>query len=206
MKPLVRLLAVTNDAICRATDFSARAAAIAGSGPAVGLLVRAPDSTTAQHAGFVQQALAARPAPTLLLVHARPDLAHALGADGAQLRRHDLAPADARRVLAGGWIGVSVHGRAEAEAALAEGADFVVAGNVFATTSHPDRPARGLAWLADLCTLDRPVIAIGGVTPERAPDVRAAGAWGVAAISALWEAADPAAAARGILAAWSDTL
>ncbi|HEV8600413.1 MAG TPA: thiamine phosphate synthase [Gemmatimonadales bacterium] len=204
MSPLVRVLAVTNDPICRGPDFSARAAALAGAGPGLGLLVRAPDSTTAQQAGFAHRALvAARPGGASVLVHARPDLARALGAAGVQLRRHDLAPADARRVLAVGWIGVSVHSRADAEVAIAEGADFVVAGNVFATTSHPHRPARGLAWLEAICALERPVIAIGGITPERAPVVRAAGAWGAAAISALWDAADPAAAARAMLAAWN---
>lgn len=204
MKPLARLLAVTNDTVCRTPDFSARAAAIAGAGADIGLLVRAPGSTAAQQAGFAGQALAAaRGGTASILVHARPDLARAIGADGVQLRCQDLAPPDARRVLTGGWIGVSVHDRAEAEAAIAEGADFVVAGNLFETASHPDRPARGLRWLEEICALERPVIAIGGITPERAPAVRAAGAWGVAAISALWDAADPAAAARAMLAPWN---
>lgn len=204
MRPLARLLAVTNDAVCRAADFPARAAALAATGPATGLLVRAPGCTAAEHAGFAEQAAAAaRPAEAMVLVHARPDLAHAVGAHGVQLRRSDLAPADARRMLSG-WIGVSVHDRAEAEAAITEGADFLLAGNVFATTSHPERPARGLAWLEAICALGRPVIAIGGITKERAPAVRQAGAWGAAAISALWETADPAAAAHAILAAWTD--
>ena len=204
MKPLARLLAVTNDTVCRTPDFSARAAAIAGVGPNIGLLVRAPGSTAAQQAGFAGQALAAaRSGTATILVHARPDLARAISADGVQLRRQDLAPKDARGVLTGGWIGVSVHDRAEAEAAIAEGADFVVAGNLFETASHPDRPARGLRWLEEICALERPVIAIGGITPERAPAVRAAGAWGVAAISALWDAADPPAAARAMLEPWS---
>jgi thiamine-phosphate diphosphorylase len=204
MRPLPHLLAVTSDSVCRSPDFAARSAALAGAAPDIGLLLRAPDSTTAQQAGFAQLALAGvRPGTAFVLVHARPDLAGALGADGVQLRRHDLAPGEARRVLPSGWIGVSVHSRGEAEAAVAEGADFVVAGNVFATSSHPDRPARGLLWLAEICQLARPVIAIGGITPERARAVRAAGAWGVAAISAVWETADPPGAARDMLAAWS---
>jgi thiamine-phosphate diphosphorylase len=205
MRPLVRLLAVTNDAVCRATDFPQRAAALAATGPAAGLLVRAPGSTAAEHAGFAEQAAAAtRPADAMLLVHARPDLARAVGAHGVQLRRDDLAAPDARRVLGAGWVGVAVHGRDEAAAAIAEGADFLVAGNVFATSSHPERPARGLAWLEAICALGCPVLAIGGITVERTPAVRRAGAWGVAAIAALWETADPARAARGMLAAWSD--
>lgn len=205
MRPLPRLLAVTTDAICRAADFEARSAAIAAAGPAAGLLVRAPGSTAAQHAAFAGRVVAlARSQEAAVLLHARPDLARAVGAQGVQLRSTDLAAADARRVLPGGWIGVSVHGRQAAEAAIAEGADFVIAGNVFETPSHPERPARGLEWLRDICALDRPVIAIGGITPERAREVQQAGAWGAAAISALWETSDSAAAALAILSAWND--
>jgi len=203
MKPLPRLLAVTTDAICRAADFEARAAAIAAAGPDSGLLVRAPASSTAEHAGYAERAAAVtRRFDAMLLLHARPDLARAVGADAIQLRRDDLAPGDARRVLGDGWIGVAVHDRAEAEAAIAEGADFLVAGNVFETASHPGRPAKGTEWLAELCALPRPVIAIGGITTARAAELRRAGAWGIAAIAALWEVADSGAATRAMLAAW----
>ena len=204
MRPLPRLFAVTTDAVCRAADFGVRAAAVAALGPAVALVVRAPGSTAAQQAAFAERVTAlARPPEAAVVVHARPDLARALAAQGVQLRRHDLAPADARLVLSSGWIGVSVHSRDEAASALAEGADYLVAGNVFETTSHPERPARGLPWLAEICGLGAPVVAIGGITPARAPEVRAAGAWGVAAITALWDAPDPAAAALGLAQPWT---
>jgi thiamine-phosphate diphosphorylase len=203
MRPLPRLLAVTTDAICRAADFDSRAAAIAAAGPAAGLLVRAPAASAAQHADFAERAAAAvRSTEAMLLIHARPDLARAVGAPAVQLRRTDLSPADARAVLGRGWIGVSVHSRAEAEAAFVEGADYVVAGNVFETSSHPGRPAQGTAWLAELCALGKPVIAIGGITPARAGQVRRAGAWGAAAITAVWDAPDPGAAALAMLTAW----
>jgi len=204
VRPLPRLFAVTTDAVCRAADFGVRAAAVAALGPAVALVVRAPGSTAAQQAAFAERVTAlARPPEAAVVVHARPDLARALAAQGVQLRRHDLAPADARLVLSSGWIGVSVHSRDEAASALAEGADYLVAGNVFETTSHPERPARGLPWLAEICGLGAPVVAIGGITPARAPEVRAAGAWGVAAITALWDAPDPAAAALGLAQPWT---
>ena len=204
MRPLPRLFAVTTDAVCRAADFGVRAAAVAALGPAAALVVRAPGSTAAQQAAFAERVTAlARPPEAAVIVHARPDLARALSAQGVQLRRADLAPADARRVLQRGWIGVSVHGRDEAESAIAEGADYLVAGNVFETTSHPERPARGLPWLEEICRLGAPVVAIGGITAARAPEVRAAGAWGVAAITALWDAPDPAAAALGLARPWT---
>ena len=205
MRPLPRVFAVTTDEICRVADFGVRTAAIAAIGPAVAVTVRAPGSTAAQHAAFTERVVAlARPAEAMVIVHARPDLARAGGAQGVQLRRSDLPAGDARRVLGPGWIGVSVHSQEEAESAIAEGADFLVAGNVFETSSHPDRPARGLSWLGELCRLGPPVVAIGGVTPERAPAVRRAGAWGVAAISALWVSEDPAAAAVALAAPWTE--
>jgi len=202
MKPLPRLLAPTTDALCRAPDFAARAAALASVGAEVALVVRMPAAPAAELAAAAERmASLTRSTGAGFLVHARPDLARALGADGVQLRGADLAPADVRRWCPG-WLGVSVHGREAAERAIGEGADFLVAGNVFTTASHPERPARGLDWLAALCGLGRPVFAIGGVTRERAGGLLRAGAWGAAAIGALWQSADPAAAARELLAAW----
>lgn len=204
MRPLPRLFALTTDVLCRAADFGVRAAAIASAGPAGAIVVRAVESTTAQQAAFAERVRAlAAPPEAAVFVHARPDLAAAIGADGLQLRREDLAPADARLVFARGWIGSSVHSIEEAGAAIAAGARYLVAGNVYETTSHPDRPPRGLRWLGELCALGTPVIAIGGITAARAAEVQGAGAWGVAAISALWDAADPAAAAVALLAPWS---
>ena len=205
MTALPRVFALTTDAICRSATFVSRARAIAASGAGTALVVRAPAATIAEQAGWAEHTVAlARPHQASVLVHARPDLARAAGADGVQLRRQDLMAAEARRVMGPGWIGVSVHDRPEAEAAIAEQADFLVAGNVFETTSHPGRPAKGLDWLAELCELGPPVIAIGGVTVERAPVVRAAGAWGIAAITALWEADDPRAAAKAFQAVWPE--
>jgi thiamine-phosphate diphosphorylase len=205
MRPLPRLLAVTTDGICEAPDFAMRAAAIAEAGPAVGLLVRAPGSTAAQHTGFVELVVAvARPHEAQVFVHARPDLGRAVGAQGVQLRRADLPAGDARRVLGKGWIGVSVHGLEEAQGAIAEGADFLLAGNLFETASHPDRPAKGLQWLGELCALPCPVIAIGGITPARAAELHRAGAWGVAAVSALWLTEHPGVAAAELLSPWME--
>ena len=205
MRPLPRLFAVTTDSICRAADFGVRAAAIAAAGSAAAILVRAPNSTTAQHAAFAERVTAlARPPEAAVFVQARADLARAVGADGVQLRAADLPPREARGVLGRGWVGRSVHSAEEAEAALAEGADYLVAGNVFDSVSHPGFPGRGLEWLSGIAALGRPVIAIGGLTGARSAAARDAGAWGVAVISAVWEADDPAAAAAALLAPWSE--
>ncbi len=77
------------------------------------------------------------------------------------------------------------------------GADYVFLGPIWETSSHPGVPGLGLEAIAAA----RParVIAIGGVTPARAAACLEAGAWGVAAISALWLADDPGAAAEAFL-------
>ena len=201
MRPLPRVFALTTDQICRAADFGARAAAIAALGPAVALVVRAPGSTAAQQAAFADRVIAlARPPEAAVIVHARPDLARAVGAQGVQLRAIDLSPREARRVLPAGWIGASVHSAPEAEAAIESGAEYLVAGNVYSTPSHPDRPPKGLRWLADIVRFGVPVVAIGGITADRAAEVRDAGAWGAAVITAAWDASDPAGATAALLA------
>src|SRR5213076_3188318 len=84
----------------------------------------------------------------------------------------------------------------EAEAAHAGGADYLLVGPVFPTATHPDRAPLGLARLQEIVGIGLPVIAIGGVSPERMPELMAGAAiHGVAAIRALWHAADPADAA-----------
>jgi thiamine-phosphate pyrophosphorylase len=100
-------------------------------------------------------------------------------------------------------VGRSTHSADEARRALDEGADYVFIGPIWSTPSHPGGPALGPGALRELHSL--PVIAIGGVTPERARECRDAGAWGVAAISALWRATDPAAVARAMLLSFEES-
>ena len=206
MRPLPRLHAITDAAVLATADLGVRAAAIAAAGPAVALHAR----DRAAGGGALARAAArlvalARPAEAAVFVSGRPDVAAAVGAQGVQLAGDDLAPADARRVLPAGWIGRSVHSVDEAGAAVDEGADYLLVGNVYPTASHPGRPATGLGLVRASAALGRPVIAIGGVDVARAVEVRDAGAWGVAAIAALWRAPDPAAAALALLAPWSET-
>jgi thiamine-phosphate pyrophosphorylase len=145
----------------------------------------------------------ARAAGALFLVNDRPDVVRAVGADGVHLGQEDLPVAAARRVLGPGpLVGVSTHDVEEARAAEAAGADYVGVGPVYATTSKARPPApRGLALLRAVRAAVRlPIVAIGGITPETAAAVRAAGADAVAMIGALVRAPDPAAAVRDVLA------
>lgn len=203
MRPLPRLHAFTDARVLGGADFGVRAAAIAAAGPAVALHAR---DRAGPVGGLVaaasRLAALARPPEAALFVNGRPDVAAAVNAHGVQLGAGDLAPRDARRVFLHGWIGRSVHTAVDAKLAIAEGADFLVVGNIYETPTHPDRTAAGPQLVREIASLGRPVIAIGGVTPVRAGELKAAGAYGVAAIRALWLADDPAAAALAMLAPW----
>jgi len=128
----------------------------------------------------------------------RADLALLSGADGLHLGRGDLDIADARRVVGSMEVGRSTHDATEAREAARVGSDLIALGPVFPTRSkdRPD-PVVGLEALSEVCRgAGRPVVAIGGVTLERAAQVRAAGATFGAAIAAVCGADDPERAAR----------
>jgi thiamine-phosphate diphosphorylase len=203
VRPLPRLFAFTDHAIRTGRHTGSVAAAIASVGPAVALVARDHEAPAADLTAFAASLLAhARPVEAALFVAGRPDIAAGLGATGVTLRSGDLSPRDARTLLPHAWIGRSVHSAVEAAEAVDEGADFLVAGNVFETPTHPGRPGRGLALIETVASLGHPVIAIGGITPERARSVREAGAYGVAAITALWSSPRPARTALALLEPW----
>jgi len=203
MRPLPRLHAITDASVLALPDLGVRAAAIAAAGPAVALHARDRTAAGAALARVAQRFLAlARPPEAAVFVNARPDVAGAVGAQGVQLGGADLTPDDARASFPVGWIGRSIHSPKEADAAAREGADFLLAGGIYASASHPDRTPAGLALVREAARLGLPVIAVGGLDAARAAEARDAGAYGAAAISALWRAADPAAAALAMLAPW----
>jgi thiamine-phosphate diphosphorylase len=205
VRPLPRIHAVTDAAVIGAADFPVRAAAIAAAGSAVGLHARDRSAGGASLARVALRLVAlACPAEASVFINARPDVAQATGAQGVQLGGSDLRPAEARASFPVGWIGCSVHSAQEAEQAAAQGANFLIVGSVYATASHPGRPAGGAALVHQSVRLGLPVIAIGGIDAARAVEMRDAGAYGVAAITALWRASDPAAAALALLAPWME--
>jgi thiamine-phosphate pyrophosphorylase len=130
-----------------------------------------------------------RPAGALLVVNDRVDVALAAGADGAHVGQDDLPAAAAREILGPGRIvGVSTHTPAQAREADALPVDYVAFGPVFATGTkeNPD-PTVGAEGVARArAEVTRPLVAIGGITLERAPAVLAAGADVLAVISDLW--------------------
>jgi len=210
---LPRLHAVTDDRVMAAGTEGVleRAAAMAAAaGPALAVHVRSRDLEGAALLDFARRLEeAGAPHGSWLVVNDRADVARAAGADAVVSGRGGLAVRDVRRVAPGLPVARSVHDAAAARAAEAEDADFLVAGAVFETPSHPALRPGGLELIAAAAGGGggggRQVIAIGGLTPDNAAQVVAAGAWGVAAIRALWDAPDPAAAARAFLAVLPDT-
>ena len=150
---------------------------------------------------------ARRLAPTgvPLLVNDRVDIALACGAAGVHLGLDDLPVPDARRILGpGAVIGVSVNTPEEARRAAAEGADYVGAGPAFATSTK-DTPLAvlgpdGVARIKRASGV--PVVAIGGITAANAASLAAAGADGVAVVSAVLGSPDPERAAADLARAF----
>jgi thiamine-phosphate pyrophosphorylase len=127
------------------------------------------------------------------------DLAVEIGADGVHLGRSDGELAFARRRLgAGRLIGVSCYADIDAAIAAADaGADYIAFGAAFATAIKPHAPRATAALYAEgRVRLDLPIVAIGGITPENAASVVAAGADAVAVITALFDAPDIESRAR----------
>ncbi len=134
-----------------------------------------------------------------LVVNDRLDVAVAVGADGAQLGARSLPVEEARRVAPDLPLGVSVHSVGDAIAAAAAGAAWLVVGTIYESGSHPGQPGAGPALLSEASRLSGvPVIAIGGISPANASACVAAGAYGVAVITAITRAADPLAAAQAL--------
>lgn len=139
-----------------------------------------------------------------LLVNGRIDVVLATDADGVHLPSDSFRAAEARSLLGPEKIvGVSTHSPAEVASAAADGADYAIFGPIFATPSKESFGApQGLERLRQaVAAAPMPLIAIGGITPERARDVYATGVAGVAAIGALLAQADTESAARAFLQA-----
>lgn len=131
----------------------------------------------------------------LLIINDRADIALAVDADGVHIGQEDLPLAATRKVLGPGkLIGVSTHDPTQAVAAERGGADYIGFGPLFGTsTKATGYTARGLDQLREIRALVRlPIVAIGGITAERAPAALAAGAEAVAMISDLVLADDVA--------------
>ncbi|MEJ2184895.1 MAG: thiamine phosphate synthase [Gemmatimonadota bacterium] len=189
---------VTSDQVLEAPAFLDRATAVlAAHGPSVALHVRGHGLGGGALLRTVRTLTTAGAA--MLLVNDRLDVALAAGT-GAQIGRRSLSVALARQLLPDRWLGYSAHAAREAEDAVEAGADFVVLGTIFATASHPGRSGSGVSLIGAVAP-PVPVLAIGGITPERVGPCVAAGAHGVAVLGGVWGSDDPVAATASYLQA-----
>lgn len=190
--------AITNDEKLLATGFRDQAGAVmeaVGSRGALHVRARWIDDRRLLEITLALMD-AARRSGCMIVVNDRADVALAAGAHAVQLTSRSAGIRDVRELVGALRIGSSVHSPAEARDAGLFGADWCVAGHVFATGTHESEPARGVGFVRACAeATDIPVIAIGGVTPARIADLFEAGARGVAAISGIWDEPNPGEAA-----------
>jgi thiamine-phosphate pyrophosphorylase len=195
---------VTDDSVLRSDGFVDRAAAVLRAGGRhVAMHLRGPHSAGRFLFGLaVALRAVAADAGALLLVNDRIDVALAAGAHGVQLGVRGVPLADARRLVGSErLLGASVHSEVEAVSA-ASAADFLLVGTLYATASHPGRAGTGPALLRALAGHGLPLVGIGGITPDRVPELRAAGAAGVAVLRAVWRASDPGGETERLMESW----
>lgn len=165
--------------------------------------LRAKSLGTADFRGLAREAIAVcRTRGAQILLNADPELSLSLDADGVHLSGERLARLSERPLPAGKWVAASCHDRHQIEQAGRLGVDFVVVSPVRRTPSHRD--AHPLGWDGVRALLDpavTPAYALGDLGPADLASAWEAGAQGVAAIRALWEAAGdlaPIRAAAGL--------
>lgn len=144
----------------------------------------------------------------ILIINDRLDVALAAMADGIHLPEDSLAVHDARQVVPSQFlVGKSVHDSIGASTAASEGADYLVLGTIFPTSSKPGTEIGGPDHVSNVsCLVDAPVLAIGGIDSYNVVSVMGAGAKGIAVISAILGAPDPEKATRklkhSMITAW----
>jgi thiamine-phosphate pyrophosphorylase len=195
----LRLVAITDDAEDRRSTLVERVVASVRGG-ATSVQVRLKTASAREVVEITRAILAEVGVP--VIVNDRADIALAAGAAGVHVGEADLPVSAIRRFAPSGFIiGASLGG--DAELANAKDADYVGIGPVFSSDSKSDAGesigVAGFKRLADMVKL--PAIAVGGITADRAMQITANGAAGVAVINAIFRADDPETATRALAAA-----
>lgn len=162
---------------------------------------------TGSLAEFLQRAKEIRrivPGHVVFIVNDRVDVAMASGADGVHLGQDDLPVGEARKLVGEGMIiGCSTHTPEQAREAVRNGADYVAVGPVFFTDTKKDVSGPvGPEMIRQIRRMVQvPIVGIGGITAGNVPEVFAAGADGVACVSAVFGGSDTAARTSALLRA-----
>lgn len=127
-----------------------------------------------------------------LIINDNVDIAVKCGADGVHVGQDDMSVAQVRRIVGSKMIiGASAHSVEEALEAVKNGADYLGAGAVFATSTKSDTNILPMETLKDICrAADVPVVAIGGINKENIMKLSGSGVDGVALVSAVFSADD----------------
>ena len=187
-----RIIAVTNRRLC-AGAFLRQIESVASRQPRA-IILREKDLSAGEYRELAQAGQEiCRPHAVPLYLHSFPQAAMELQAAGLHL------PLPPLRELSAGqqrkdWrvLGTSCHSVADVQEAIALGCSYIVAGHIYATDCKRGLPGRGLDFLRSACQTagNMPVYAIGGITPERLPEVLAAGAAGACVMSGMMKESD----------------
>jgi thiamine-phosphate pyrophosphorylase len=192
--PAERLYPIVDADVCRERGLEPRALALAClHGGARVVQLRVKTGSSARFLDLATQIVdAAGPFGAAVIVNDRADIARMARAAGVHVGQDDLPPDAVRDVLGGGVIGLSTHDPQQVDEALRTAADYVAVGPVFGTaTKDTGYSARGLELVGRAAGRGKPVVAIGGITLARAPEVIGAGAGSVAVITDLLSGGDP---------------
>ena len=204
---LPRLHVLVPDPVLQDADYRARLGPVAEAGGVATALQLRARRTSARRlhevAEWLMECAGRRggEGPTVV-VNDRVDVALAVGADGVHLREDSMPPRDARALVGESvLLGRSVHAT-EAARAFDRQVDYLILGAVFATRSHPGRaPLDPRAVTKAVESSRAPVVAVGGIDPARATSLARTGVHGVAVMSGVWQARDPARAVARYLEA-----
>lgn len=197
-----RFYPVVDADICRERSLDPRAIAAACFRAGARLLQLRVKSGSS--AGFLALAtgivLSGRASGATVIVNDRADIARMSNAGGIHVGQEDLTPAEVRAIAGPILVGLSTHDQEQVTQGLRSTADYLAVGPIFGTaTKDTGYDARGLGFVRNAAGRGKPIVAIGGITLDRAPSVIAAGAASVAVITDLLTGGDPETRARDYL-------
>ena len=205
--PIPCLCLVTDRKLCGADSLEEKVAAAVSGGVDM-VQLREKDLPAGELLKLALKLRSITKGRALLIINDRLDVALAAEADGLHLPEDSLAVHDARRVVPSRLlVGKSVHDPTGASVAASEGADYLVLGTIFPTSSKPGADTGGPDLVSSVTRMvDAPMLAIGGVDSLSVTSVIEAGAEGIAVVSAILGAPDPERATRELkktmMAAW----
>ncbi|ONK21316.1 hypothetical protein BLX87_22470 [Bacillus sp. VT-16-64] len=160
-------------------------------------IIREKSKTADECMQLIQLVLREGVSSEKLIVNDRVDVAVAANIRRVHLPGRGLDVQTVKRCFPRLLAGCSVHSATEADQAIAGGADWILYGHVFETASKGHLPPRGLEEFSEISVKydGAEIYAIGGIKPEHIPELNAAGASGIAVMSAIFESKDPLSAA-----------